>query len=676
MQQYAAALEVLEEADTEASPFRCAFNQPRDIGNYEALFIVHTHHAQAWHQGGKRIVSHFRLGGGDRTDEGGFAGVRHAQHPDIGQQHQLQLQVAFITRGTHGFLTRRTVNGRFETGVAQTVPAAFRHHQTLTVFGHIAHGLAGALIDNPGADRHFYRHVFTALTSIRIIPVRHEANAAFMAAAVGRITGKAGVALVTSGPGCSNLITGMATANSEGDPVVALGGAVKRADKAKQVHQSMDTVAMFSPVTKYAVEVTAPDALAEVVSNAFRAAEQGRPGSAFVSLPQDVVDGPVSGKVLPASGAPQMGAAPDDAIDQVAKLIAQAKNPIFLLGLMASQPENSKALRHLLETSHIPVTSTYQAAGAVNQDNFSRFAGRVGLFNNQAGDRLLQLADLVICIGYSPVEYEPAMWNSGNATLVHIDVLPAYEERNYTPDVELVGDIAGTLNKLAQNIDHRLVLSPQAAEILRDRQHQRELLDRRGAQLNQFALHPLRIVRAMQDIVNSDVTLTVDMGSFHIWIARYLYSFRARQVMISNGQQTMGVALPWAIGAWLVNPERKVVSVSGDGGFLQSSMELETAVRLKANVLHLIWVDNGYNMVAIQEEKKYQRLSGVEFGPMDFKAYAESFGAKGFAVESAEALEPTLRAAMDVDGPAVVAIPVDYRDNPLLMGQLHLSQIL
>ncbi|GHK51042.1 hypothetical protein KPZU09_07780 [Klebsiella pneumoniae] len=184
----------------------------------------------------------------------------------------------------------------------------------------------------------------------------------------------------------------------------------------------MDTVAMFSPVTKYAVEVTAPDALAEVVSNAFRAAEQGRPGSAFVSLPQDVVDGPVSGKVLPASGAPQMGAAPDDAIDG-GETYRRAKNPIFLLGLMASQPENSAALRRLLETSHIPVTSTYQAAGAVNQDNFSRFAGRVGLFNNQAGDRLLQLADTVICIGYSPVEYEPAMWNSGNATLVHIDVL-------------------------------------------------------------------------------------------------------------------------------------------------------------------------------------------------------------------------------------------------------------
>ncbi|VFS74476.1 Acetolactate synthase, catabolic [Raoultella terrigena] len=482
-------------------------------------------------------------------------------------------------------------------------------------------GIPGAKIDK----------VFDSLldSSIRIIPVRHEANAAFMAAAVGRITGKAGVALVTSGPGCSNLITGMATANSEGDPVVALGGAVKRADKAKLVHQSMDTVAMFSPVTKYAVEVTASDALAEVVSNAFRAAEQGRPGSAFVSLPQDIVDGPASGSTLPASRAPQMGAAPDGAVDSVAQAIAAAKNPIFLLGLMASQPENSRALHRLLEKSHIPVTSTYQAAGAVNQDNFARFAGRVGLFNNQAGDRLLRQADLIICIGYSPVEYEPAMWNSGTATLVHIDVLPAYEERNYVPDIELVGDIAATLEKLAQRIEHRLVLTPQAADILADRQRQRELLDRRGAQLNQFALHPLRIVRAMQDIVNSDVTLTVDMGSFHIWIARYLYSFRARQVMISNGQQTMGVALPWAIGAWLVNPQRKVVSVSGDGGFLQSSMELETAVRLHANILHIIWVDNGYNMVAIQEQKKYQRLSGVEFGPVDFKVYAEAFGPAG-----------------------------------------------
>ena len=529
-------------------------------------------------------------------------------------------------------------------------------------------GIPGAKIDK----------VFDSLvdSSIQTIPVRHEANAAFMAAAVGRLTGRAGVALVTSGPGCSNLITGMATTTSEGDPVVALGGAVKRADSAKQVHQSMDTVAMFRPVTKYAVEVGSSDAIAEVLSNGFRQAEQGRPGGAFVSLPQDIVDGPARGHLLTANGQLLMGSAPESAINAVAEEIARAKNPVILLGLMASQPGNSEALHHLLERSHIPVTSTYQAAGAIRQEHFSRFAGRVGLFNNQAGDRLLREADMIITIGYSPVEYEPAMWNSGNATLIHIDVLPADTDNCYLPDAELVGDIAATLNKLTAAIKAPLELSPQAASILEDRQQQRELLAQRGRQLNQFALHPLRIVRAMQDIINDDVTLTVDMGSFHIWIARYLYSFRARQIMISNGQQTMGVALPWAIGAWLVDPSRKVVSVSGDGGFLQSSMELETAVRLGANLLHIIWVDEEYNMVAMQEQKKYQRVSGVKFGPIDFKAYAESFGAAGFAVESADMLEPVLRQAMDVQGPAVVAVPVDYSDNPLLMGQLHLSQIL
>jgi len=527
-------------------------------------------------------------------------------------------------------------------------------------------GIPGAKIDR----------VFDSLVDSRIktIPVRHEANAAFMAGAVGRLTGKAGVALVTSGPGCSNLITGVATATSEGDPLVALGGAVKRADHVKQVHQTMDTVAMFRPVTKYSAEVTSSSALAEVLANGFRAAEFGRPGAAFISLPMDIVNEPASGKLL-TSQPPVLGSAPHDAILQVAKLLKQAKNPVLLLGLMASQPRNAEAIRRLLHKSDLPVTSTYQAAGVIDQASFHRFAGRVGLFNNQAGDRLLRNADLVITIGYSPVEYEPVQWSNGSAELVHIDVMPAETDSDYLPDVELVGDIADTLDLLTEQIPQRIDLSASAIAILDDRRQQRELLAQKGRSLNQFAIHPLRLVRAMQDIVNSDVTLCVDMGSFHIWIARYLYSFRARQVLISNGQQTMGVALPWAIGAALVDPSRKVVSVSGDGGFMQSSMELETAVRLGVNLLHIIWVDEAYNMVAIQEEKKYHRTSGIQFGPIDFKAYADAFGAKGFAVTSADTLESTLRAAMDVQGPAVVAVPVDYSDNALLMGQLEMGRI-
>jgi len=527
-------------------------------------------------------------------------------------------------------------------------------------------GIPGAKIDR----------VFDSLvdSSIVTIPVRHEANAAFMAGAVGRLTSKAGVALVTSGPGCSNLITGVATATSEGDPLVAIGGAVKRADHVKQVHQTMDTVSMFRPVTKFAAEVTSSSALSEVLANGFRAAEFGRPGASFISLPMDIINEPAQGRLL-SSHSPTLGSAPHDAIRQVSACLKKAKRPVLLLGLMASQPRNAEAIRRFLNKSDLPVTSTYQAAGVIEQAHFHRFAGRVGLFNNQAGDRLLRNADLVITVGYSPVEYEPAQWSNGTAELVHIDVVPAETDSDYTPDVELVGDIADTLDLLTEQVHQQFTLSTETLSILDDRRQQRELLAQKGRSLNQFAIHPLRLVRAMQDIVNSDVTLCVDMGSFHIWIARYLYSFRARQVLISNGQQTMGVALPWAIGAALVEPGRKVVSVSGDGGFMQSSMELETAVRLGVNLLHIIWVDDCYNMVAIQEEKKYQRTSGVKFGPIDFKAYAEAFGAKGFAVTSSDTLESTLRAAMDVQGPAVVAVPVDYSDNALLMGQLNMGEM-
>ncbi|HEN3477193.1 TPA: acetolactate synthase AlsS [Yersinia enterocolitica] len=529
-------------------------------------------------------------------------------------------------------------------------------------------GIPGAKIDR----------VFDSLedSSINTIVVRHEANAAFMAAAVGRLTGKAGVALVTSGPGCANLVTGLATATSEGDPVVALGGAVKRSDSLKITHQSMDTVSIFRPVTKFSAEVTASVALGEVLGNAFRSAEFGRQGAAFVSLPQDILNKPITGQALVHQVCPQSGSAPLNEIIAVAKLLNQAKNPILLLGLMASQPANTQAIRRLLHHSKIPVTSTYQAAGVVDQVHFDHFAGRVGLFNNQAGDKLLQQADLIITIGYSPVEYDPALWNNGQATLIHLDILPAEIDAAYQPQKELLGDIAATLEVLNQQIHSPVILTSQTQAILEDRCRQRRDLANRADKMSGFAIHPLRLVREMQDIVNNDVTLCVDMGSFHIWIARYLYSFRARQILMSNGQQTMGVALPWAIAAALVNPQQKVVSVSGDGGFMQSSMELETAVRLKSNLLHIIWVDNGYNMVEIQEQKKYHRSSGVSFGPIDFKMYAESFGAKGFAVESADELTVKLHQAMDTQGPAVIAIPVDYSDNYRLMEELNISQLL
>jgi acetolactate synthase-1/2/3 large subunit len=322
------------------------------------------------------------------------------------------------------------------------------------------------------------------------------------------------------------------------------------------------------------------------------------------------------------------------------------------------------------------VAGTYQAAGAIDAAQFTRFAGRVGLWNNQPGDQLLDQADVVVTVGYSPVEYDPPLWNRNvRRPLVHIDALPADADRHYRPAVELVGDIAGTLELLAAELG-TLNASPEANAILATLAQARAALTKKSAALGGCPVHPLRIVKELQDVVDAHTTMCVDMGSFHIWIARYLHSFRARQLLITNGQQTMGVALPWAIAASLVRPGEKVISVSGDGSFMQSSMELETAVRLKSNIVHVIWVDNMYNMVEIQEVKKYSRRSGVEFGPIDFKAYAESFGAAGFAVRSADELRSTLRQAMEVEGPAVVAIPVDYSDNPKLMEPLRADYLI
>ncbi|MGF7137151.1 acetolactate synthase-1/2/3 large subunit [Paraburkholderia sp. EB58] len=529
-------------------------------------------------------------------------------------------------------------------------------------------GIPGAKIDR----------VFDSLvdSTIETVVVRHEANAAFMAGAVGRLTGKAGVALVTSGPGASNLVTGLATANSEGDAVVAIGGAVKLDERLKQVHQTMDTVSLFKPITKYSAEVVTSSSISEVMSDAFRVAERPRPGAAFVSLPMDIVNAPAKGAVFGDVGVPAMGPAPLDEIRATAELLKLAKSPVLLLGMLASQPENADAVRKFVAQTGTAVTGTFQAAGALGSAQFARFAGRVGLWDNQPGDQLLAQSDLVVTVGYNPVEYYPSLWNKNvRRSVVHIDVLPADTDRHYRPAVELVGDIAKTLELLAAELG-TLNTSPEANAILSTVALARTALTKKYAGRGGAPVHPLRIVKELQDIVDANTTMCVDMGSFHIWIARYLHSFRARQLLITNGQQTMGVALPWAIAASLVRPGEKIISVSGDGSFMQSSMELETAVRLKSNIVHVIWVDNMYNMVEIQEVQKYKRRSGVEFGPIDFKAYAEAFGAAGFAVNSADELRSTLRKAMEVEGPAVVAIPVDYADNPKLMAPLREDYLL
>jgi acetolactate synthase I/II/III large subunit len=300
----------------------------------------------------------------------------------------------------------------------------------------------------------------------------------------------------------------------------------------------------------------------------------------------------------------------------------------------------------------------------------------VGQIANQPADALLDSGDVVITIGYDAIEYWPEHWNKGKErAVIHIDVVPARIENDYVPAVELIGSIEETLAKLSSLL-HRSSLSARSADLLqliaRDRRHLLAEAELKSG----LPIHPMRLVSELQKHLTPDVTVCSDMGTFSMYLGRYLFSFRARQILISNGQQTLGVALPWAIAATIVRPHEKVLSISGDGGFLFSANELETAVRLKSHLVHMVWIDGSYDMVAAQEMLKYKRTSGIALGPVDVVKYAEAFGATGLFIQRPGDIVPTLRQAFDTPGPVLIGVNVDYRDSPELFTAPHVSSIL
>ncbi len=520
-------------------------------------------------------------------------------------------------------------------------------------------GIPGAKIDA----------VFDALKDKgpELVLCRHEQNAAFMAAAVGRLTGKPGVCLVTSGPGASNLATGLLTANTEGDPVVALAGNVIRADRLKRTHQSLDNAALFQPITKYSVEVQDTGNIPEAVTNAFRAASAGQAGAAFVSFPQDVVNEITNVKNVRSVPTPKQGPAPESAVSAAIAKIQTAKLPVLLVGMKGGRPEAVKQIRKLLAKTKLPFVETYQGAGTLSRELEDQYFGRIGLFRNQPGDLLLEQADVVLTIGYDPIEYDPKFWNvNGDRAIIHLDEIQADIDHAYQPELELLGDIAATVKQ----IEHDAVtfdMGSREQEVLSELKQMLSDSEKAPSDHNSDRVHPLQIVQELRSAIADDVTVTCDIGSHAIWMSRYFRAYEPLKLMISNGMQTLGVALPWAIAATLVNPGEKVVSVSGDGGFLFSAMELETAVRLKAPIVHLVWNDSTYDMVAFQQMKKYNRTSCVDFGNIDIVKYAESFGATGLRVESPEQLADVLQKGLNTEGPVIIDIPVDYSDN------VHLS---
>ena len=516
-------------------------------------------------------------------------------------------------------------------------------------------GIPGAKID----------YLFDALEDDgpELIVTRHEQNAAMMAQGVGRLTGKPGVALVTSGPGVSNLTTGLLTATSEGDPVLAIGGQVKRNDLLRLTHQAVDNAALLKSSTKYSAEVQDPESLSEVMTNAIRTATSGKNGASFISIPQDVISSQVQSKAIDLPEKPHLGVPTDEEVNEVLQAIKDAKFPVLLAGMRSSSEKETEAIRKFVEKTSLPVVETFQGAGVISRELEDHFFGRVGLFRNQVGDELLRKADLVVAIGYDPIEYEASNWNKELDTeIISIDEVHAEITNYLRPKKELVGNIAGTIQMMSEKVSEPII----------DQKHLDDLEELRANIIEATGikyehedgiLHPVEIINTMQKTLTDDTTVTVDVGSHYIWMARKFRSYNPRHLLFSNGMQTLGVALPWAIAAALVRPNTQVVSVAGDGGFLFSGQDLETAVRKKLNIIQLIWNDGKYNMVEFQEEMKYKRAAGVAFGPVDYVKYAESFGAKGIRVTSPEELEAAIKEGYETEGPVLIDIPVNYKDN-------------
>jgi acetolactate synthase-1/2/3 large subunit len=517
--------------------------------------------------------------------------------------------------------------------------------------------------------------------AIRHITTRHEQGAAFMADVYGRLTGRCAVAMATLGPGATNLVTGVADAFLDRAPMVALTGQASTEVLHKEAHQVVDIVQMLRPVTKWSTSVGRPDLIPEIVRKAFRVATLEKPGPTHLELPENVAAVRLDPATAPRPMRPNRPSFPeptDDAIDRAARLIASSQRPLVLAGNGVLRRDASAALRAFARGLHVPVAVTFMGKGAMDdRSHLSLMA--VGL---QARDHVLtgfDRADLVVSVGYDLVEYAPSRWNpDGRKPIVHIDTTPAEVDASYRPELELIGNIDGTLERLLaailpHGIGGRTATQRHAArEILVNADLRTALLRDLAASASDdgFPITPGRaIVELRAALGPSDIVIS-DVGAHKIWLARLYQTHEPNTVIISNGFAAMGISLPGAIAAKLVHPDRRVVALCGDGGFLMNSQELETARRIGAAITVVVWRDDGYGLIDWKQRNEFGRPFAVSFGNPDFVDLARSFGIAGFRAGSAEELRGTLERALDVDGPSLVEVPIDYRENLRLTERL------
>lgn len=500
---------------------------------------------------------------------------------------------------------------------------------------------------------------------IKFITTRHEQGAAFMADVYGRLTGKAGVCLSTLGPGATNLVTGVADAHEDGAPLVAITGQVGTDRMHITSHQSLDLCKLFEPITKRSKQIVRPDTVNEIVRIAFKYAESDKPGACHIDLPVNIASMPVGEEVPLEKKVPSPELADIENIEDAAGAIFSAKSPIILVGSGAVRGKCSEAITKFAEGLKIPVLNTMMAKGIISYENkYSLWT--IGIPQKDYANKVLEKSDLVIAVGYDIVEYAPTKWNKdGKHRIIHVDSSQSHINKYYQPEVEVVGDIANSLNQIRRrvhrNSEPEYALKVKAAMTEEYNSYKTDY---------SFPMKPQKILLDVREVLDQDDIVISDVGAHKMWIARHYLCQKPNTCIISNGFATMGIAVPGAVAAKLINPKKKVLAITGDGGFMMNSQEIETAIRIGTPFVTLIFNDGGYGLIKWKQMDTYNKSCYVDFGNPDFVKYAESFGAKGYRIESAEELIPTLKEAFEQNVPCIIDCPVDYEENVKLTAHL------
>ena len=527
----------------------------------------------------------------------------------------------------------------------------------------------------PGEENADFMISLKQSKKIEFILCRHEQAAAFMADAYGRLTGKAGVCLSTLGPGVTNLMTGLADANMDRSPVVAIIGQGSTNRLHKESHQIMDSISMVHPISKWAQTILSPKNITEVVRKAFKVAETEKPGVTVIEFPEDIAkeeikDTPIKPTLI------RRPAADNRAIEMALNLILDSKNPIILAGNGTIRKRASNRLRVLVENLGIGVINTFMGKGSVSfKDKHSLFT--IGLGSGDYNNLAIDESDLVIAIGYDLVEYSPSAWNrieGREKKIIHIDYTPAEVDRDYLPNVEIIADLAGALYQLNLALINKVSRSQLPLFNIDSRKKLRSKmlnhLDKNNED-NSFPMKPQRVLADIKKVLSEDDIILSDVGAHKMWVAREYNCVNPNTCLISNGFCTMGFALPGSIGAKMAFPDKKVLSVNGDAGFLMNVQDLETAVRKKINIVAVVWLDGEYGLIKWKQQVQFKgEHSDLKFDNPNFLELAKSFGMWGTQVHSADQFIPALNEAFKQKGPAIIGVPVDYGENMKLTKHL------